>query len=348
MRTKGSAAELERRRKLAVQRIQEGYTAAEVARFLGVHLRTVRRWLAAHREDPRHGLNATPHLGRPPRLTLDQDLEVLSWLMARPTAFGFATDLWTAPRIAQLIQKKFGVHFHPRYVNAWLRDRGVTPQKPQRQPRERDPAAIETWLAEDWVRIQTTAREEAAHVVLIDESGCLLAPLLRRSQALRGHTPVCTQPGGHRDKVSIIAALTVSPVRQHLGLYFQTIPHGYVTAPTAAAFLHELLRHLRGRVIAVWDRGPIHKGPDLRQLLRRFPRLSVESLPPYAPDLNPVEFLWNHLKYDQLANLVPAGVLHLNCLVQATLEVAGDDQQRLRSCFEASELPFPEPMAIAS
>jgi putative transposase len=175
-----------------------------------------------------------------------------------------------------------------------------------------------------------------------------LAPLLRRSQAPRGHTPVCEQPGGHREKVSTIAGLSLSPVRQHLGLYFQTFPDGYVTAPAAAAFLGELLKHLRGKVIVVWDRGPIHRGPALRQLLQRFPRLSVEYLPPYAPDLNPVEQLWNHLKYDQLANLVPSSVLHLNCLVKATLEVAGEDQQRLRSFYNASELPFPEPVALAS
>ena len=192
------------------------------------------------------------------------------------------------------------------------------------------------------------AHDELAHLVLIDEAGCLLAPLLRRSQAPRGHTPICEQPGGHRDKVSTIAALSLSPVRQQLGLYFQTFPYGYVTAPTAADFLEELLRHLRGKVIVVWDRGPIHRGPALRRLLERYPRLSIEYLPAYAPDLNPVEHVWNHLKYDQLANLVPANVLHLNCLVEAVLEVAGEDQQRLRSFYAASELPFPEPMALAS
>ena len=169
-----------------------------------------------------------------------------------------------------------------------------------------------------------------------------MAPLLRRSQSPRGHTPLCEQPGGHRHRVSTLAALSLSPQRHHLGLYFQTFPYGYVTAPAAAAFLEELLQHLRGEVIVVWDRGPIHKGPALRRLLQRFPRLSIEYLPAYAPDLNPVEHLWNHLKYDQLANLVPSSIQHLDCLVQATLEIAGADQQRLRSFYNASNLPLPE------
>ena len=148
--------------------------------------------------------------------------------------------------------------------------------------------------------------------------------------------------------MSVIAGLSLSPVRQHLGLYFQTYPYGYVTAPAATAFLEELLRHLRGKVIVVWDRGPIHKGPALRELLQRYPRLSIEYLPAYAPDLNPVEQLWNYIKYVQLANFVPAGILHLNCLLEAHLQVTGEDQQRLHSFYAASELPFPEPMALAS
>jgi transposase len=158
MRSIGSAQELERRRRLAVQRIHEGYRAADVAAFLGVHLRTVRRWLAQYRNEGKHGLAAQPHRGRPPKLTFDQELEVLCWFYAKPTSFGFATDLWTAPRVAQLIHKRFGICFHPRYLNAWLEERGITPQKPRAQPRERSPEEIERWLAEEWLRIKKKPR----------------------------------------------------------------------------------------------------------------------------------------------------------------------------------------------
>ena len=154
MRTPGTAAELERRRRLAVQRVLDGYAVTEVARFLGVHVRTVHRWLQRHRDDPKQGLHAKLHRGPQPRLSLDQDLEVLSWLLNPATSFGFPTALWTAPRIALLIEEKMGVHFHPRYLNAWLRERGVTPQKPLLQPRERDPEKIQAWLADDWPRIK--------------------------------------------------------------------------------------------------------------------------------------------------------------------------------------------------
>jgi transposase len=154
MRTKGSAQELENRRRLAVQRIHEGWPVVKVSQFLGVHLRTVRAWLAKHRADPENGLKAKPSPGRTPKLTAAQEAIVLSWFTQNATAFGFATELWTAARVAILIERFFAVPFHARYLSAWLAQRRITPQKPQKQPRERDQAKIDQWLAQEWPRIK--------------------------------------------------------------------------------------------------------------------------------------------------------------------------------------------------
>lgn len=154
MRTPGTAAELERRRYLAVRRLQDGYTAQEVADFLGVHLRTVRSWAAAYARDPLTGLTAKPPPGRPCKLTASRERTVLTWFLKSPKSFGFPTDLWTARRVAQVIACKWGVAFNPRYLDHWLAARGITPQKPQRVPREADRAAIDQWRAADWVRLQ--------------------------------------------------------------------------------------------------------------------------------------------------------------------------------------------------
>ena len=146
---------------------------------------------------------------------------------------------------------------------------------------------------------------------MIDESGLFLNPLVRRSWALKGKTPVVGGDGGHRKKVSVIAAVSVSPVAQHLGLYFATLPDGFFTTQAVVGFLRGLLKHLRGTVVVVWDGGPNHKGPLMRAFLRRNRRLTLERLPAYAPDLNPVEAVWSWLKYGQLANFVPDGVADL-------------------------------------
>jgi transposase len=154
MRTQGAPDELERRRRLAVERVLEGYAVDEVAAFLDVSPRTVWRWLALYHGEGLEGLTARPAPGRPRKLTPTQEKIALRWLHDDPTEHGFPTKLWTAPRLAHLIQQEFGIPLNPRYLNAWLRDRGFTSQKPQRVARERNSAVIEAWLAADWPRIK--------------------------------------------------------------------------------------------------------------------------------------------------------------------------------------------------
>jgi transposase len=154
MRTKGTAAELEARRRLAVQRVSDGWKRADVADFLGVHPETVAEWVRAHRAGGDNALAARPHPGRKPFLTADQERQVLGWLAGPPTEHGFRTELWTARRVADLIHRRLGVRFHPRYLREWLAKRDYTPQRPARRAKQRDQAAIDRWLREDWPRIK--------------------------------------------------------------------------------------------------------------------------------------------------------------------------------------------------
>lgn len=154
MRDKGSPEELEHRRLLAVERVLEGFSAEEVAEFLDVDPRSVRRWVAAYREAGGAGLVARPASGRPPKLSHAQEKFIRRWLADKPTEHGFPTDLWTGPRVAHMIRQEFGIEINPKYIAVWLRRRGFTPQKPRRVPRQRDPEAIAAWLAVDWPRIK--------------------------------------------------------------------------------------------------------------------------------------------------------------------------------------------------
>ncbi|HLJ97942.1 MAG TPA: IS630 family transposase [Gemmataceae bacterium] len=145
---------LEARRCLAVQRALEGYSTHDIADFLGVDARSVRRWLATCRQQGTTGLAAQPASGRPPKLSPAQERIVRRWLADRPTAYGFATELWSAPRLAQLIEQEWGISLHPDSLTRWLRQRGFTPPKPRRGHRERDAEAIARWRAQDWPRIK--------------------------------------------------------------------------------------------------------------------------------------------------------------------------------------------------
>ena len=147
--------------------------------------------------------------------------------------------------------------------------------------------------------------------------------------------------GRHRDKVSVIAALSMAPTLRRLGLYFLADPKHYITAETVVTFLGELLKHLRGRVIVVWDGGTNHKGALIRALCARYPRLHLERLPAYAPDLNPVEFIWSHLKYACLPNFMPESLLHLDRTVRSQLQSVGQTPGLLKALWHGSKLPFP-------
>lgn len=136
----------------------------------------------------------------------------------------------------------------------------------------------------------------------------------------------------------MIAALSLSPIAHQPGLYFEAVSDRHFRAADVARFVRDLLRHLRGRVIVVWDNGAMHKGEPIRRLLTDFPRLSIEHLPPYAPDLNPVEQLWNHLKYGALANFVPHDLDDLDERAFYWLVDAKFDPDRLRSCYNNTPL----------
>lgn len=147
--------------------------------------------------------------------------------------------------------------------------------------------------------------------------------------------------GRHRDKVSVIGAVSVSPAAGRLGFYFATDPRDYFDPARVVGFLRGLLKHLRGKVVVVWDGGSNHKGPAIRAFLRRNRRLVLERLPAYAPDLNPVEAVWNWLKYGKLPNFVPRDVDDLDDWVVEYLVQLRHDPGLLRSLWGGSDLPFP-------
>jgi transposase len=165
-----------------------------------------------------------------------------------------------------------------------------------------------------------------------------MAPLLRRSWAPRGQTPILIQRTRSRDKASIIGVLSLSPRRRRVGLYFCLLPNENVTAVRLTGFLRQLKQHLCGPAILVWDRLLCHRAIHLQHFLARQAKLRVEYFPPYAPELNPVEYLWSHLKLNHLANYAAADAYDLAVEAEFGLLDIQSDRQLLRSFLEASPL----------
>jgi hypothetical protein len=185
-------------------------------------------------------------------------------------------------------------------------------------------------------------KTQALHGTLgfTDESGFLLAPLMRRTLAPIGQTPLLLHRARHRDKVSAAAALLLSPTSGRIRLFYQTFPNMYVDSDLYGFFLRHLLRVVHGPLVLIHDNGNMHRGEAIRELCRDFDRLHLHDLPTYAPELNPVEYLWNWCKDKQLCNFTPHNVPELDTAACACLENARNDQQRLRSFFESSPLSW--------
>src|SRR5437867_572512 len=154
MRLPGSATVLEARRRRALALVQQGLSLNGAARRLGCAASSVMRWVRAHRRHGEAGLRVRPAPGRPRRLTARQESRLLRELLRGAPAHGYATDLWTTQRIAEVIERRFGVRYHRDHVGRLLAQCGWSCQKPERRARERDEAAIARWKRTRWPRVK--------------------------------------------------------------------------------------------------------------------------------------------------------------------------------------------------
>jgi transposase len=299
-RPTGTAEELQRRRERAVQAVADGQSRKAVADVLGVHVKSVSRWVRAARQPG--GLEAKPQPGPTPGLS-DADLHRLEALLVQGAKHhGWHNELWTAARVARLIERHFHRSYHPEHVRKLLKRRlGWTSQKPRRKARERDDKEVARWVGDEFPRIVREAFGRRAYLVFLDESGFLLTPTVRRTLAPRGKTPVLAA-WDRRDRWSALSCITLSPVAGRPGLYFDLLEHN-VHGEDVVAFLAELHQRL-GPLTVIWDRNQIHsKAKVVKAWLAAHPNVVAEDFPGYVPELNPDEGVWGWTKYGRLANL---------------------------------------------
>lgn len=154
MRLPGAAPVLEARRRRALALVTQGLSYNAAARRLGCAPSSVMRWMTAHRRHGDDGLKVRAAPGRPRRLTARQEARLLRELLRGAAALGYATELWTTQRIAEVIKRLFGVRYHRDHVGRLLARCGWSPQKPERRARERDEAAIAHGTRTRWPRVK--------------------------------------------------------------------------------------------------------------------------------------------------------------------------------------------------
>jgi hypothetical protein len=257
-------------------------------------------------------------------------------------AHGWPNPLWTSKRVAALIQRQFGIRYHPAHVCRLLNGRlNWSSQKPQKHARACNDKEVERWIADDWPRIIRQAFPRKARIALLDESGFLLSPTARRTYAPRGETPRLVCSDAH-DRISVISAITLSPRALRVGLHFMLLGddenfHG----EEVVLFLRQLKGEVGGPWTIVWDRNQIHsKSRVVKAWLAVHPEVLVEDFPAHAPDTNPDEEVWSWTKYGRLCNLAPADVTELRQHVWDTLTALKHQPQLLTSFILHARVPL--------
>ena len=177
-----------------------------------------------------------------------------------------------------------------------------------------------------------------ASLVFLDEAGFLMAPLVRRSWAPQGQTPPLAQRTRSHRKVSVIGALAVAPTRHRVGCYFRLHPDTNINGTLLVSFLRQLARQLNTPIVLIWDRLKAHRGHIMTTYLHATPAVRVVLLPTYAPELNPVEYLWGYAKTNPLANFAPLDLDTLTAKTRHAVRSLQHNQPVLRSFLQHSPL----------
>ncbi len=149
------------------------------------------------------------------------------------------------------------------------------------------------------------------YIVFVDEAGFMLEPLVRRTWAPRGQTPILKINRPH-DRISVIGAISIRRRDQNFEFHYQlSADNTNFRGPTVAQFIDELSNTLKGQMTLIWDEIPIHWGSAMKRYLAEHPSIEAHAFPPYAPELNPVDLVWGHVKWGRLANYCPHDLTEL-------------------------------------
>jgi len=326
----------EHQRKLAVRRVLEGgEKPSAVMASMGLCRTTLHPWLRKAREGGLGALDARKHKGPEPKLSERQRRQVRRWIVGKdPRQYGLDFGLWTREIVRHLIRERFGVGLCLTSVGKLLAQLEITPQKPLRRAYERDEAAVAKWKAGDYPRLKRRAKRRKADIFFLDEAGFSSEPAPGRTYGLKGQTPV-VRTSGQRQKVSAVSAVNAR------GAFWSDVYTGTLNAARFVGFLKAFMRGRTRRVMLVVDGHPSHKAKVVKDYVKSTRgRLELHFLPPYAPDLNPDEFVWQYAKRQGVSKRPLKKGESLKERVAKDLADVKKNKRLVRSFFKAKSVDY--------
>lgn len=317
-------------RKRAISSIRAGQSPETVAPIMRIHRRTVYGWLALYREGGTGALNARKRGGRKPKL----NGKALMWIFRtirdkNPLQMKFPYALWTAKMVRQLIMQRFSITLSKASVCRLLKQLGLTPQRPIWRAYQQKPRAVRLWLRKEYPHIRALARRFKAHIYFSDESGVRSDYHAGTTWAVKGKTPVVSSTG-MRISLNMISAVNAQ------GLFRFMVVKGRVGAKQFIEFLKRLLHGSKRMIFLIVDGHPVHKAIMVSRFLEtRKKRIRLFFLPPYSPELNPDERVWNDVKENGVGRKSIASAQHLHQIVVGHLRMIQKSPLRVKGYFHS-------------
>lgn len=332
---KAEALQLLRRQ--TVKAVRVGMSQVEAARIFGASPRAVNKWMAIDRAGGLRALKLKRRGRRigSGRLSGKRAERIRALVVGKlPDQLKLPFYLWTRGAVARLIAREYGIKVSPVTVGRYLAAWGLSPQKPARRAYERNDAAIERWLKQDYPAIAGQAKREKAVIYWGDEMGLRSDHVTGTSYAPVGHTPVI-RATGQRFGCNMISAITNKGA-----LAFMVFQGGF-TAPTFVEFMQRLLKQLNGRIYLIVDGHPVHRARSATAFVsQNAKRLRLIRLPGYCPELNPDELLNQDVKTNGLGKSRPTNRTELLATVRSHLHRRQKQPQIIRNLFREKHVRY--------
>jgi len=322
--------ELTELRKRGVMAVQNGESPEDVARILGISRVTIYNWLALYRAGGWASLDARKRGGRKPKL----DGKAMAWLYKAitgktPDQYKFPFVLWTSKLVARLIKERLGIRLSKASVCRLMNQLGLSAQRPMWRAYQQNPQHVELWLKKEFPAIRARAKREKAEIWFADEAGVRSDAHAGTTWAPKGKTPIISSTGA-RFGLNIISA--VNPQ----GNFRFMCVKGRVNAGVFIDFLKRMLQSTDRKVFLIVDGHPTHKAKKVNKFVESVAdRLELFFLPPYSPELNPDELVWNDLKNNSLGRKAITCVEQMKQEVISYLRFIQKTPERVRSYFMA-------------
>ena len=322
-------------RRLAVQRVLNGESPKVVSESYGLGKKTIFVWLKVAREKGLDALAPKPRPGRKKALTDFEEQEVKRWVLSGdPRQYGFDFGLWTRQIVADLLLDRFNIQLSVTAVGNLLHRIGLTPQKPLRRAYERSDEDIQKWKEEVYPEIKKSAKTAGAEVFWLDEASIRSDDPLMRTWGLKGQTPT-VRTSGQRQGINVISALSNG------GGFWYRIFNGRFNAEVFIDGLKDLIKNRKKPIYVITDGHPVHKSKLVATFLKENEsRIKLFILPPYAPDLNPDELVWNHLRQKGTARSPLKKGESLKERTFIDLELIAQNKGLIKSFFKSESVLF--------